>query len=164
MLNSQTPSFYIYFSVSLSFFKLVSVSWFLTSARVDHLICLNYLSELMDVWTYLVLMQNTDVFFLSVLKIVQFGSVGASSSLAYESFSHLQPLHCFLVWRCSRLILCVFLALSLELAFLYGKQLYLETTPWLWGVLIASLRSFCPSFLPLSPSHLSSFSFFSKRN
>lgn len=160
MLNSQTPSFYLSLFFLTSFRELV----FLALPRVDHLICLNYLSELMDVWTYLVLMQNTDAFFLSVLKIVRFGSVGASSSLAYESFSHLQPLHCFLVWRYSRLILCVFLALSLELAFLYGKQLYLETTPWLWGVLIASLRSFCPSFLPLSPSHLSSFSFFSKRN
>ena len=139
------------------------MSCFLTSDRVHHLICLNYLSKLMDVWTYLAFMQNTDAFFLSVLRIVRFGSMEASSSLAYESFSHLQLLHCFLVWWCSRLLVCISCPESGAGIPLWETVIVRDHT-WLWGVLIASLRSFCPSFLPLSPSHLSSFSFFSKRN
>ena len=101
----------------------------------------------MDVWTYLVLMQNTDAFFLSVLKIVRFGSVEASSSLAYESFSHLQPLHCFLVWRYSRLILCVLSGAGIPL---WQTVIFRDHT-----LIMRGAYCFPSFFLSLLPSSLS---------
>ena len=146
----------------MSWFFNISQSWSLNLFKVSYWTygCLNILMALVNIFGTSLMdfsyqCSNCPVWVSG--SLFKFGLWVLQSYSAAPLFSGMT--------RCSRLILCISCPnpgikhFSKELAFLHGKQYYLETTTWVWGVLIATrlvIVSF-PSFFPPSfPSFLPS--------